>query len=75
MQFCYEFIHSVCLIPNLSENETFVWAVGPISIFYIPVSSPFGSLIMADRVLKLAMPETTEPNLNLYFSMEGQLWM
>ena len=27
MQFCYEFIHSVCLIPNLSENESFVWTV------------------------------------------------
>ena len=56
-----------------SQRLTFVLKVDPISVFYIPVSSPLGSLIMADRVLKLAMPETTEPNLNLYFSMEGQL--
>ena len=45
--------------------------IGP--LVNLPVSIPLGSSIMADKVRKLAMPETTDPSLNLYFSIDGQL--
>ena len=46
---------------SLGPNAPRIWSVSD------------GSKIFVESVLSDAKPETTDPNRNLYFSMDGQL--
>ena len=58
------FLPVISISFNLGPKAPRIWSV----------KTPDGSSIFAERVRSDAKPETTEPNRNLYFSMDGQLF-
>ena len=57
-------------VPVISISFNF----GPKAPRIWSVKTPDGSKIFAERVRSDAKPDTTEPNRNLYFSIDGQLF-